>query len=89
MKSCIITVCHTKCYQMVCLPYLLRLLLVGLQPSSVCWYGIQLGECFRVLCGVRQGGALSPYLFALYINDFIDDVKKIRLWMESTLVLPS
>ena len=27
-----------------------------------------LGDIFQVLCGVRQGGVLSPVLFALYID---------------------
>ena len=35
-----------------------------------------LGECFKVSSGVRQGGVLSPYLFAFYIDDIIDDVKE-------------
>ena len=43
--------------------------------SAVIW-NFALGECFKVLCGVRQGGVLSPYLFAFYINDIIEDVRK-------------
>ena len=42
--------------------------------SAVLWKSV-LGECFKVVSGVRQGGVLSPYLFALYIDDVIDDVK--------------
>ena len=35
-----------------------------------------IGECFPISCGARQGGVLSPYLFAYYIDDLIDDVKR-------------
>jgi len=34
-----------------------------------------LGENFKVFSGVCQGVMLSPYLFALYINDLTDDVR--------------
>jgi len=34
-----------------------------------------LGDIFPVLCGVRQGGVLSPILFALYIDGVISELK--------------
>ena len=33
------------------------------------------GDCFPVLCGVRQDGVLSPYLFALYIDDLLGSLR--------------
>jgi len=42
------------------------------------WYSnlqcrVQLGDLFPVFCGVRQGGVLSPVLFAFYIDGFISE----------------
>ena len=34
---------------------------------------------FSVDCGVRQGGVLSPYLFALYIDSIVDRVRNSRI----------
>ena len=36
----------------------------------------KLGDSFSVLCGVRQGGVLSPYLFAVYVDDLISLLRR-------------
>ena len=35
-----------------------------------------MGDAFRVTCGVRQGGILSPILFSVYIDDIIEKMRK-------------
>ncbi len=40
------------------------------------------GSCsnsFSITCGIRQGGVLSPYLFAIYIDDLIIDITKLSI----------
>jgi len=39
------------------------------------WNNI-LGDAFPILCGVRQGGVLSPYLFAVYVDDLIVQLRQ-------------
>jgi len=34
------------------------------------------GDRFNIACGVRQGGVLSPYLFSIYIDDLITDLRQ-------------
>ena len=40
---------------------------------SVRWNNV-VGESFVGKCGVSQGGVLSPYLFVLYIDEFITEL---------------
>lgn len=47
---------------------------------NICSTCVRWGDSFSNLiqlkCGVRQGGVLSPYFFALYINDIINDIQR-------------
>jgi len=36
----------------------------------------KLSESFQVSAGVRQGGVLSPFLFAIYIEDIVSELKR-------------
>jgi len=35
-----------------------------------------LSSFFRIKCGIRQGGVLSPYFFAIYIDSVVDRVNR-------------
>jgi len=41
---------------------------------AVLWNSV-LGECFSMLCGVRQGGVVSPVLFSVYIDNVIANLR--------------
>jgi len=43
--------------------------------SAVRWSN-SVGEWFPILCGVLQGGVLSPYIFACYVEDVIARLKQ-------------
>ena len=45
--------------------------------SLVKWNGV-FSETFRVYSGVRQGGVLSPHLFALYVDDLISELRRLN-----------
>ena len=40
-------------------------------------WGCQLSQYFGVSNGVRQGGILSPYLFAVYIDQLSKDLNRV------------
>ena len=67
---------------------LLSLLENWFQASFTCvrWGG-KFSRFFSLQCGVRQGGVLSPYLFAIYVDDIISKV--IRMNMGCTIGLRS
>ena len=46
--------------------------------AFVRWNGAFSG-CFEQICGVRQGGVLSPVLFTLYVDDLIVRLRSSRL----------
>ena len=59
-------------------PIVVRLLLYWYRHQSVRvdWNG-SLSEGFEVRSGVRQGGVLSPLLFAVYLDDLFKDLEQL------------
>jgi len=39
-------------------------------------WGITMSKFFKLTCGIRQGGVLSPYFFAIYIDRVVERIKK-------------
>jgi hypothetical protein len=46
--------------------------------TSVKW-GSVCSTSFKLNCGIRQGGVLSPYFFAVYIDDIVAKVKSLGI----------
>ena len=58
---------------------LVRLLLYWYKSQMLCIkWGSRFSEFFGVSNGVRQGGVLSPYLYALYLNDLSTNLNAIK-----------
>ena len=47
--------------------------------SAVVRWESSFSRCFSLMCGVRQGGVLSPFLFAIYVDDMIVNLQNRRL----------
>jgi len=41
-------------------------------------WGTYFSQSFKLLCGVRQGGVLSPYLFAVYIDSVYQNFRRLQ-----------
>ena len=56
--------------------YILRILIYWYhnQPTCIRW-GDVLPTKYKVTCGVRQGGILSPYLFNVYVDELSEQLK--------------
>jgi len=56
----------------------IRILLVlyGDLQCAVVWNNT-VGNRFDIKCDVRQGGVLSPYLFSVYIDDLIKELRQL------------
>jgi hypothetical protein len=58
---------------------LLKVLELWFTSSATCVkWGTFLSSFYRLSCRVRQGGVLSPYLFAVYLDSVIEKVKNSK-----------
>ena len=64
---------HTECVAKRC-GYKRSVNVVTEVQCAVVWYG-SIGYRFDVKCGGRQGGVLSPYLFSIYVDDLINELR--------------
>jgi len=48
------------------------------QTMQIKW-GKHFSEPFHVSNGVRQGGVLSPYMFAVYLDDLSNELNNIKV----------
>jgi len=53
--------------------------LFSVSISCVKWGSSYSEFFFQLLCGVRQGGVLSPFLFAIFVDSIADRVKATGL----------
>jgi len=42
-------------------------------------WGSYFSEFVKLSCGTRQGGVLFPYLFAVFIDSVVDEIKAIGI----------
>ena len=56
-------------------------MLIYVYTEQVAWvkWGNEVSSPFRILNGTRQGSVLSPALFSVYIDDMIQDLRKLGL----------
>ena len=59
--------------------FLLIVIYWYLNMEYCCRWGDALSDFFRVLCGTKQGGILSPEFFAIYIDDLIKELRESKV----------
>ena len=42
-------------------------------------FGTAMSSCFSISNGVKQGGVLSPFLFTIYIDNLIIQLRKLSI----------
>ena len=69
------------CNKNMC-PITLRLLLnMYLNKKNQVKWNDKLSQPFNVTNGVRQGGIISPLFFSVYIDELLNKLKKIWIWV--------